>query len=172
MLFRSIAIETFLIIGLAEEFFKRMVVMRVAYNHPAFNERLDGIVYCTIAALGFATLENIFYIFSYYAEQPGIWITRGLLSVPAHMLFGITMGYYLSMAKYCPDEALKKKYYRKSLWIPAMLHGLFDFLLMSGIPWLALLMIPLVIYLWVANMKKLKLYRRDSKFRNDMSKMD
>ena len=74
--------EAFIIIGLSEEFFKRFIVMRYAYSHPAFNERLDGIVYCSITALGFATLENIFYVVSYYTINPDIWITRAFLSVP------------------------------------------------------------------------------------------
>jgi RsiW-degrading membrane proteinase PrsW (M82 family) len=89
--------EAFIVIGLAEEYFKRLVVLKTVYNHPAFNERLDGIIYCGVAALGFATLENFMYILSYSATAPNIWISRALLSVPTHMLLGITMGYYLSM---------------------------------------------------------------------------
>jgi RsiW-degrading membrane proteinase PrsW (M82 family) len=44
--------EAVVIIGFSEEYFKRLVVLRLAYNNPAFNEKLDGIVYCGIAALG------------------------------------------------------------------------------------------------------------------------
>lgn len=156
-------IEAFLIVGLAEEFFKRLVVTRTVFRHPAFNERLDGIIYCGIAALGFATLENFVYILSYSSATPDIWITRALLSVPTHMLLGITMGYYLSLAKFCTDPRKCAGYYRKSLLIPALLHGAFDFILMSGIPLLSLLLIPFVVYLWISSIVKLRRYYKESK---------
>jgi len=88
-------IEAFIVVGLAEEFFKRRVVMKHAFNHPAFDEKMDGIVYCSFAALGFATLENILYVTLYYANVPNVWLTRAILSVPAHVLLGVTMGYLI-----------------------------------------------------------------------------
>lgn len=155
--------EAIAIVGFAEEYFKRLVVLRYAYNNPAFNEKLDGIVYCGIAALGFATLENIFYVISYSAYSPNIWITRGLLSVPVHMLLGITMGYYLSLSKFCPDRAKCRSYYNKSLYIPALLHGAFDFMLMTTLPLLSLAVIPFVIYLWITSIVRLRRYYKESK---------
>jgi RsiW-degrading membrane proteinase PrsW (M82 family) len=157
------AVEAFIVVGLAEEYFKRRVVLRYAYYHPAFNEKLDGIVYCSIAALGFATLENIFYVISYYTIQPNLWITRALLSVPAHMLLGIIMGYYLALAKYCPDPGKCRGYMAKSLLIPALLHGAFDFVLISEYPLLSLLFIPIVAYLWVTSLIKLRRYYVESR---------
>lgn len=154
--------EAVVVIGFTEEFFKRLVVLKFAYNNPAFNERLDGIVYCGIAALGFATLENIFYVVSYSAASPDIWITRGLLSVPVHMLLGITMGYYLALSKFCPDTKCRS-YYLKSLYIPALLHGIFDFILMTTLPLLSLALIPFVAYLWISSLIKLRRYYRESK---------
>jgi RsiW-degrading membrane proteinase PrsW (M82 family) len=155
--------EAVVIIGFSEEFFKRLVVLKFAYNNPAFNEKLDGIVYCGIAALGFATLENIFYVISYSAYSPDIWITRGLLSVPVHMLLGITMGYYLSLSKFCPHPSRCRSYYSKSLYIPALLHGIFDFILMSKLPLLSLALIPFVAYLWITSLIKLRRYYKESK---------
>lgn len=160
--------EAFIIIGLAEEFFKRFVVVRTVFRHPAFNERMDGIIYCGIAALGFATLENIVYVISYSSVSPDIWITRGLLSVPTHMLLGITMGYYLSLAKFCNNPRRCAGYYRKSLFIPALLHGAFDFILMSGIPLLSLLLLPFVAYLWISSLIKLRRYYKESKQIHDL----
>ena len=155
--------EAFIVIGLSEEFFKRRVVLRYAFYHPAFNEKLDGIVYCSLAALGFATLENIFYVLSYYPMDQTIWITRAFLSVPVHMLLGIIMGYYLSLAKYCPHPGKCKSYMARSLLIPAALHGAFDFVLMSNYPLLTLAFIPIVAYLWISGMIKLRRYYVDSR---------
>lgn len=155
--------EAIVIVGFAEEFFKRLVVLRYAYNNPAFNEKLDGIVYCGIAALGFATLENIFYVISYSASSPNIWITRGILSVPAHMLLGVTMGYYLSLSKFCTELPKCRSYYNKSLYIPALLHGVFDFMLMTNLPLLSLAVLPFMAYLWVTSIIKLRKYYKASK---------
>ena len=160
--------EAFIVIGLAEEYFKRLVVLKTVYYHPAFNERLDGIIYCGVAALGFATLENFMYILSYSATAPDIWISRALLSVPTHMLLGITMGYYLSMAKFCSYPALCRKYYWMSLIVPALLHGAFDFILISDLPLLSLLLLPFVAYLWISSMIKLRRYYKESKEINRM----
>lgn len=155
--------EAVIIVGFTEEYFKRLVVLKNAYSNPLFNEKLDGIVYCAIAALGFASLENIFYVITYSASVPDIWITRGLLSVPTHMLLGITMGYYLSLAKFCPDVSMRRSYYQKSLYIPAILHGIFDFILMTTIPLLSLAVIPFIAYLWITSIIKLKRYHKESK---------
>lgn len=159
----GLIVEAFIVIGLSEEFFKRKVVLKYAYSHPAFNERMDGIVYCSITALGFATLENIFYVISYYTYDPNVWITRALLSVPIHMLLGITMGYYISLSKFCTTPSKCVWYFRKSLYIPALLHGAFDFILASDIPLLSLLLLPFVAYLWTSSLLKLRKYHNESK---------
>ena len=159
----GIAVEAFIVVGLAEEFFKRRVVLKHAFNHPAFDEKLDGIVYCGFAALGFATLENILYVAFYFADAEGIWLTRALLSVPAHALLGVTMGYYLAMAKFCMNPQKRQSYMTRSLVVPAALHGLYDFMLMSGMQIFTLIFIPFVIYLWISSIKKLNQYHRESK---------
>lgn len=159
----SIFYQSFIVAGLTEEFFKRAAVVYGVYNNKHFNEKLDGIVYCVFSALGFATVENIMYVVVRYTGNYSVGIMRGILSVPAHMLFGITMGYYLSLSKYTREASLSSQYYRKSLIVPVILHGLFNFILMAKIPALMVLFIPYVIYLWIANLKKLNQYTRDSK---------
>ncbi len=159
----AIIYTSFVVAGLTEEFFKRYVVIKFALFNKAFNEKLDGIVYCAFSALGFATVENIMYVVIRYSANPYVGILRGFLSVPAHMLFGITMGYYLSLAKFAETEAQSRKYYKLSLYIPVIFHGLFDFILMSGVHWLMIVFIPFVIMLWVYNLKKLGEYRTISK---------
>ena len=73
-----------------------------------FDEYMDGIVYASFIGLGFACVENIMYVFSASAEsfQTGIGtsITRALLSVPAHFLFGVVLGYFLSLAKFQKEK--------------------------------------------------------------------
>lgn len=162
----GIAFTAFIVAGFTEELIKRKVVMKFAYNNIAFNEKLDGIIYAIFASLGFATAENILYVVIRFSNNPYVGIYRGILSVPAHMLFAITMGYYLSLSKFCIDEGTCKRFYRKSLTVPLILHGIFDFLLMINQGLMLIIFVPFVIYLWVSNLKKLNNYYRDSRQNN------
>jgi len=157
------AFTAFIIAGLTEEYFKRAVVLRTAYKHEAFNEKLDGIIYAVFAALGFASIENIMYVLSGYSANYYVGLSRGIFSVPTHALLGVTMGYYLSLAKFSNNEKSRRNYIRKALIIPAILHGFFDFILVANIPALLALFIPYVIYLWIANLRKLNKYYKESK---------
>ncbi|MBM7614441.1 PrsW family intramembrane metalloprotease [Alkaliphilus hydrothermalis] len=160
----GIAYTAFVVAGFTEEYFKRAVVIRGgAFNSRYFNEKLDGIVYCVFSALGFATVENIMYVVFRYTGNYYVGIMRGILSVPAHVLFAVTMGYYLSLAKYAKDKDEKQRYYSRSLLIPIVLHGLFNFILMAQIPILMTLFIPYVIFLWYMNITKLNEYTKDSR---------
>jgi RsiW-degrading membrane proteinase PrsW (M82 family) len=158
----GILFQAFIVAGLVEEFMKRLVVMRVAYNHPAFDEKLDGIIYCAFAALGFAAIENIMYLSSYFSEMPSVALYRAIFSVPGHMLFAVTMGYYLSLAKYSQSPAMGRSYYSKSLLYPVLLHGIFNTILSLNFP-ILFVFVPFIIFLWVYNMKKLNVFYKESK---------
>jgi RsiW-degrading membrane proteinase PrsW (M82 family) len=56
-------IIAFLGVAVVEEFVKFMAAFFPTWNHPAFNFKFDGIVYCFYASMGFALIENILYIF-------------------------------------------------------------------------------------------------------------
>ena len=55
---------------------------------------MDGIVYGVTVSLGFATLENIYYVFAGFDDPLGVAYLRAFSAVPAHALFGVFMGYY------------------------------------------------------------------------------
>lgn len=158
----SIAFTSFIIAGLTEEYFKRCVVLKYAYYSKHFNEKLDGLIYCSFSALGFATVENILYVVFRFTANPYVGIYRGVISVPAHVLFGVTMGYYLSLARFSKNVQLRNLYLQKSLYIPVFLHGFFDFILMSRINVLIYLFVPYVLYLWITNLEKLNQYTKES----------
>lgn len=157
--------NAFIVAGFTEEYFKRLVVLKYAYKTKYFNEKLDGIVYCVFSTMGFATVENIIYVAYRYTNNPFIGLYRGIFSVPAHAVFGITMGYYLSLAKFDLNLDRKKMNMRKSLYMPVIMHGIFDFILMAELPQLTLLFVPYVIFLWVINQRKLASFMYDSKNR-------
>ena len=157
----GLAYRAFVGVALVEEFFKWLVVILFAYRRPEFDEPLDGIVYCVFSALGFAAVENIMYVVGNYAVSPNIALYRGILSVPGHALFGVSMGYFMSLAKYATDRAVSARYMRRSLLVPIFFHGVYDFMLFVQTPLLLLLFIPFVIYMWVNGNQKIKAIRAD-----------
>ena len=158
----GVLFTSFIVAGLTEEYFKRLVVLKTAYLHASFNEKLDGIIYCCFSALGFATIENIMYIFTYHTSNPFVGLYRGVFSVPGHMLFAVTMGYYLSLAKYSRNPKNKNSYCRKSLIYPVLLHGTFNFILMTEMS-VVFMFIPFVFFLWYINLRKLNHFYKESK---------
>lgn len=164
----GIAYTSFIVAGLTEEFLKRSSVYIVSYHKPAFNEKLDGIIYCAFASLGFAAVENIMYIINFQAENPSIALYRGIFSVPGHMLFAVTMGYYISLSKFAPTLALMRRYKVKSLLYPVLLHGTFNFILSLNVSWL-FVFIPFVIFLWIFNIKKLRSFSKESRYNKNMN---
>jgi protease PrsW len=152
------AYQSFIIAGLTEESFKFLAVFLLFWRNREFNERFDGIVYAVFVSLGFAAVENIMYVFDSGMETG---IIRALTAVPAHALFGITMGYYIGMAKFIPEQ--KPVLLVKALLYPIILHGIYNFLLLSAHPVLLLLFIPYLIYLWRGGSKKMKRLTAESK---------
>jgi RsiW-degrading membrane proteinase PrsW (M82 family) len=157
--------NAFIVAALTEEYFKRFMILKVPYKTSYFNEKLDGIVYGIFAHLGFATVENIIYVAFTYTNNPFIGLYRGIFSVPAHAIFGVTMGYYLSLSRFDTDKTRKRKNMIMSLAMPILLHGIFDFILMADIPELTLLFVPYVVFLWWLNERKLSTFLYDSKSR-------
>lgn len=159
------AYNAFIVAAMTEEYFKRLVILKLPFRTSYFNEKLDGIVYGVFAHLGFATVENIIYVVFTYTNNPFIGLYRGIFSVPAHGVFGITMGYYLSLSRFDTDKKRKAANLRKSFLIPLLLHGIFDFILMANIPELTLLFVPYVIFIWWINQRKLSKFVFDSRSR-------
>ena len=121
----TVFFSAFLEAGIPEEFSKFLIFMLLIWRDKNFDEYFDGIVYATFIGLGFACVENIQYVFS-YGFQTGV--VRALLSVPGHFLFGVVMGYFLSLAKFHPEK--RGTYMISGLLLAMFAHGLFDWLLM------------------------------------------
>ena len=84
-------IECFFIIAPAEEGYKFLILYLVTKKNKNFNCLFDGIIYAVFVSLGFAALENVFYVLSNGFMNA---VTRAILSVPSHMFFAVFMGYY------------------------------------------------------------------------------
>lgn len=133
------AYVAFVVAGVTEETGKFLVVRLSAYPSPHFDQPEDGLVYSAAAALGFAALENIIYLFSFGLQ---VILVRGLVSNLAHVLFSSLWGYPLALTKL---GIIKNKYMTWFGLAAAMIaHGVFDFLFFTSTVF-TLIVIPLFI---------------------------
>lgn len=120
---------------IVEEYGKFYVVRQFAYQDTEFDEPMDGIVYAAAAALGLASLENVFYVFTAYLTSPalalGTIVVRAIFSVPGHALFASAWGYALGRAKFMAPER-RPRIIIGGLLLGMALHGAFNFLLMTA----------------------------------------
>lgn len=139
----------FVVAGFSEELVKLLVLMLFVWRSRHFDEYFDGIVYAVYVGLGFACLENVGYVFQsgMFQESLVTGVTRALLSVPAHFLFAVAMGYYLSKAKF--DVANRASSLLKALFYPLLLHGTFDALLMVSDNLKSTVLYPVTVILFI-----------------------
>ena len=119
-------IGSFLTAAPVEEGLKFFILFYFVYKMKDFNEPIDGIVYGVCVSLGFATLENIYYVYalSDYFETTSLSlaIARAFSAVPAHAAFGAFMGYFFMKYSFIA----KKDNLFFSIIIPLFLHGFYN----------------------------------------------
>lgn len=160
--FIELLIYTFIGVALVEEGSKLLMVYSIGYKNKEFDEIYDIIIYAVFVALGFAAFENILYVFGNDTIAGSIktGVLRAVLSVPGHACDGLFMGYYLSLAKISElqnQKEMSKKYLLKSLLIPTILHGTYDFCLLINNVLFLLVFLVFVIWMYINSIKKLKL---------------
>ena len=122
-------IRAFFVVAIPEEAAKLLALWLLLRKNPYFDEHFDGIVYAVCVGLGFAAIENVFYIFSAEEEWISVAISRALLAVPGHYAFAILMGYFYSVYHFVDHS---KKNAVSILLVPVLAHGIYDSLAFSG----------------------------------------
>lgn len=116
-------IQAFIVVALAEEFSKYVIVKYYAQPKKAFNEPYDGIIYAVMVSMGFACTENIMYVIDGGYQTA---ILRAFTAVPAHATFGVLMGYYMGKAKFSNNRLVLNL---TGLLLATIFHGAYDFFL-------------------------------------------
>lgn len=124
-------INVLLGVGIVEELCKYAIVLFLGYNNKEFDQTYDIVVYSVDTSLGFACFENLLYSF-----EGGIStaIMRMFTAVPGHACFGVIMGYFFSKAK---KREIKKDYFGEviymilAIFVPSILHAIYDSLVMT-----------------------------------------
>lgn len=153
-------ISIYIGVAVIEEGFKWIFLRLCTWKNKNFTHIYDALIYATFVSLGFATIENILYVFSYGLL---IAIVRAILSVPGHVFFGVFMGYYYGLAKQAQVNNNKKLLTKNiilSIVIPILLHGTFDYcLLADNIIFLFIYMV-FVVLLYIFSFKKISQFSR------------
>ena len=112
--------------GFTEEPLKFLAFMLFIKANIEFDEPMDAIVYGTIISLGFATYENIEYVYLYNEEFSSFYIAilRAISAIPLHACCGVIMGYYIGLYTFKGSY----KYIVQALLIPILIHALYNFL--------------------------------------------
>lgn len=152
--------NAFFKVALIEEFSKFFFVRFILFNNKNFNEPFDGIVYAVMVSMGFATLENVVYVYQYGIATG---IMRMVTAVPAHATFAIIMGYFIGKAKFTHRRVFY--YSAVALLTAAALHGTYDyFLFISYIPGLSIGVVVSLVTCFILSRKAIRLHQQSSPF--------
>ncbi|MXY93851.1 MAG: PrsW family intramembrane metalloprotease [Caldilineaceae bacterium SB0664_bin_27] len=124
--FISVVTAMTLVVGPVEELCKFGAVRLGPYRSLYFDEPVDGLVYASAASLGFASLENLFYVWQY---GPAVMLLRAPLSTVGHLVFGSIWGY--ALGQYYISGGRKRSLLFGSLALAAGAHALFNVLVFS-----------------------------------------
>ena len=142
-------VENYFVVGLAEELSKFLMLFLVTRKNKNFNCLFDGVIYAVVVSLGFATLENILYVFNFGLSTAAV---RAITAVPGHMFDGVLMGYFYTLwhlyhncelvekryaqmrliDRIVPSKTSPNTYLALTLVVPIIAHGTYDFLASFG----------------------------------------
>lgn len=156
----GLLIDNMIGVALVEEFFKMQACKLSVWKNKEFNYTFDGLVYSVAAAIGFAALENLLYVYDYGF---GTGILRAITAIPGHTIFGIFMGMNLGIAKLYEingDKKTAKHYKRLALIVPMIIHGLYDFMCSVGSSTATIIFFIALIILDIVAIRKVNQFER------------
>lgn len=121
----SIARFCLLTVGPVEEGAKFLVAWLLLFRHAEFDEEIDGLVYATAVALGFASVENVLYLpLLPWGER----LARSFATPLSHAVFSALWGMGYAHAKFSmTSRGGKTAVVLVSLALAMLAHGLYDF---------------------------------------------
>lgn len=120
-------VDCFFIVAMIEELGKFLGMLILTWKNKNFDHSYDGVIYGVCSSLGFATLENILYVFQ---GGIGLGILRAVTAIPLHCSCGVIMGYFYSKARENANKGEGAAGNMLIAYLSAMgIHGLYDFVL-------------------------------------------
>lgn len=169
-------------VALVEEGIKFFILKNITQNHKDFNCLFDGLIYAIFVSLGFAALENVFYVLENGWANAFL---RGVLSVPGHMFFAVMMGYNYSrwhIATHAAElenqlaedgiiekrgEFNAKKHLVTSLAVPIAAHGFYNYCCSTGSVFAMIVLLAFVLFMYITCFGKIKKMSAADAFSNN-----
>ncbi len=161
----------FVTIALVEEVFKYLIVKSKILNNPVFDEPTDVMIYMIVAAMGFAGLENILYLWAPFEQVFAlseilnrvvvVGFIRFIGATLLHAVCSGMVGYFVALSLNKPK--LKLELTALGLTIAIFLHGLYNFSIIEiggslklAIPIIILVGLSIFVSLGFQHLKKIK----------------
>ena len=142
-------LSNFIVVALSEEGFKLLLLRWRTWRSPNFNCQFDGVVYAVFVSLGFALWENIGYVAMYGF---GTALVRAVTAVPARR--------YANEGDFIGERVCR----RRALWLPVLIHGMYDFLASLDFDYSGLIFIVFIIVVFLAASRRVKIVSRNDRF--------
>ena len=121
----------------AEEIFKWAAAGLAAFDTKEYDEPIDAVVYMLTAALGFAAMENVFFLITSISNTNVVesLVTGNLRFIGAtllHVLSSGVVGLFIGLS-FCKRWLIKKVYLIFGIALAILLHTLFNiYIIRSG----------------------------------------
>jgi RsiW-degrading membrane proteinase PrsW (M82 family) len=137
--------------GVVEEFFKFLPFLIIIARFKSFDEKIDGIIYASVIALGFASYENM----GYLVYMSGFELFgRAFASPLTHTIFSSIWGYTVGNARIHKKSIFKAS--AVGILLAALFHGIFNFFTTSSLLRILSALLILIIWIWrIRTMEKL-----------------
>ena len=112
-----------------------------------FNGAVDGLVYASVIAAGFAFAENIGYFIRYWDSITGIFIVRGLFSPFAHVTFTACTGLAIGMSARRRSPAAWVWMTPIGLVCAITLHAIWNGVIASGNPVVMFVLVSVPVFI-------------------------
>ena len=146
-----------LAIGPIEEFAKMLPFLLVVIHLKAFDEPLDGIIYASFIALGYAAIENY-----HYLDFLSGWeaVARGFASPVIHILFASIWAHWITRARLDGQPILWPAVL--GFLIAAGLHGLHDFMVLRYPVSALLIAAAMIACIWIWRLRLMRRMHEDA----------
>jgi RsiW-degrading membrane proteinase PrsW (M82 family) len=140
-----------LAVGLLEEIAKLVPFVLLCMWLPNFDEPVDGVIYASVVALGFASYENFMYM--EFLEGPAMF-GRAFASPLTHAMFASIWGYAAGRARH--EGRSVAVWIAVGLAIAAVLHGLYDFVIVGAPAYYRPLSAAIILAIWIWRMRAIR----------------
>ena len=150
-----------------EESLKFALLIFICVKLEALNEPIDAIVYGASIGLGYAAMENLFYLYA-----PDAWtletVKMRYYPLVMHLGFGVVMGWLLSLNLFDESSKFKRRFMLiLALTIPVIFHGVYNYYgTADTFPILTIFLIIGIIY-WERREQAKKITEHEDKHRID-----